>query len=61
VIFYSDTTPISGTLLFGGTDEPRGMVHHFGDFPLETAVDKPFKIGGTATIDIDGYITYFEE
>jgi hypothetical protein len=61
VIFYSDTTPISGTLLFGGTDEPRGMVHHFGDFPLETVADKPFKIGGTAAIDIDGYITYFEE
>ncbi len=61
VIFYSDTTAISGVMLFGGTDEPRGMVHHFGDFPLETVADKPFKIGGSASIDIDGYVTYFTE
>jgi len=61
VIFYSDATPISGTLLFGGADEPRGMVHHFGDHPLETVAGKPFKIGGSAGIDIDGYVTYFTE
>lgn len=59
VVFYSDAVPISGDMHFGGTDEPRGMVQHFGDYPMRTLTDKPFKIGGGAGVDIDGYMTYY--
>jgi len=61
ITFYSNTTAISGTMLFGGTDEPRGMVHHFGDFPLETGSGEVFYILTSTAAEVKGYMTYFTE
>jgi hypothetical protein len=57
----SGTTPLSGALDFGATDEPRGMVHHFGDFPLETASGEGFCILASTTVQVSGYVTYYTE
>ena len=57
----SGTTPLSGALDFGGTDEPRGMVHHFGNFPLETASGESFCILCSTAVQVSGYVTYFTE
>jgi hypothetical protein len=59
--FKSGTTAISGALDFGGTDEPRGMVHHFGDFPLQTTIGEAFQIQSTAAVQVSGYVTYYTE
>jgi len=57
----SGTTAISGALDFGGTGEPRGMVHAFGDFPLETVAGEAFQITSSGTVQVSGYVTYFTE
>ena len=57
----SGTTALSGILDFGATDEPRGMVHHFGDFPLETASGEGFCILASTAVQVSGYVTYFTE
>jgi len=57
----SDTTAISGAMDFGGTDEPRGMVHHFGDHPLEMTAGEAFQITNSAAEQVSGYVTYFTE
>lgn len=57
----SGTTGLSGALDFGGTDEPRGVVHHFGDAPLETASGEGFCILCSTAVQVSGYVTYFTE
>ncbi|MEA3252719.1 MAG: hypothetical protein U9Q35_14460 [Pseudomonadota bacterium] len=57
----SATTALSGALDFGGTNEPRGMVHGFGDFPLETASGEAFQITSSGAVQVSGYVTYFTE
>lgn len=57
----SGTTALSGALDLGGTDEPRGMVHNFGDFPLETASGEGFCILSSTAVQVSGYVTYFTE
>lgn len=59
--FQSDATALTGALDFGGTDEPRGMVHNFGDAPLETIVNEAFKITSSGAVQVSGYVTYFTE
>lgn len=59
--FKSATTAISGALDFGGTDEPRGMVHSLGDFPLETASGEAFQITSSGAVQVSGYVTYYTE
>ncbi len=59
--FKSNTTALSGALDFGGTDEPRGMVQHFGDSPLETAEGEAFNITSSGAVQLSGYATYFTE
>jgi len=59
--FKSATTAISGAMDFGGTDEPRGMVHHFGDHPLEMTEGEAFQITNSAAEQVSGYVTYFTE
>lgn len=54
-------TAISGAMDFGGTDEPRGMVQHFGDSPLKTVAGEAFKIYSSAAVQVSGYVTYFTE
>jgi hypothetical protein len=61
VTLQSDATPISGALDFGATDEPRGMVQHFGDAPLETISGEAFKITLSGAVQVSGYVTYFTE
>jgi len=59
--FQSDATALSGAMDFGGTDEPRGMVHNFGDAPLETIINEAFKITSSGAVQVSGYVTYFTE
>ncbi len=59
--FKSATTAISGPLAFGGTDEPHGMVHSFGDFPLCLTVSEAFQITSALPSQVSGYVTYFTE
>ena len=57
----SATTGISGAMDFGGSDEPRGMVQHFGDHPLETAAGAAFQCTSSAAVQVSGYCTYYTE
>lgn len=59
--FKSDTTAISGAMDFGGTDEPRGFTHGFGDYPLQTAGGEAFVITSSIAVQVSGYITYYLE
>jgi len=61
ITLFRGATPLSGVMDFGGTDEPRGMVQHFGCCPMETAVNEAFRIKLSEDIQVSGYITYFEE
>jgi len=57
----SGTTALSGVLDFGADGEPRGMVHNFGDFPLETLTGQSFCILASTGAQVSGYVTYFLE
>ncbi|MBA7495949.1 hypothetical protein ES702_06545 [subsurface metagenome] len=59
--FQSDANELSGDMDFGGTDEPRGMVHNFGDHPLETVAGEAFKIKSSIGVQVSGYVTYYTE
>lgn len=59
--FKTGTTAITGALDFGGTDEPRGMAHNFGDFPLATVAGDAFQITSSGAVQVSGYVTYFTE
>ncbi|GAH61720.1 unnamed protein product, partial [marine sediment metagenome] len=61
ITLQSDANVLSGPLDFGGTDEPRGMVHHFGDAPLDTVEGEAFKITSSGAVQLSGYVTYFTE
>jgi len=61
ITLYRGSTPLSGAMDFGGTDEPRGMVQHFGCCPMETAVNEAFRIKLSEDIQVSGYVTYFEQ
>lgn len=57
----SGTTAISGAMDFGGTDEPRGISHGLGKYPLETTAGEALVLTSTAAVQVSGYITYTEE
>jgi len=59
--FMSDTANLSGVMELGDTDEPRGMVVPFGNFPMETAVNKNFKLHADCATAIMGYCNYYLE
>jgi len=59
--FMSDTTNLSGVMELGDTDEPRGMVIPLGNFPMETAVNKNFKLHADGATAIMGYCNYYLE
>lgn len=61
ITFESHETAISGEMEFGDTDEPRGMVHHFGNCPLCTVSGERFSISVTGAGALDGYVTYYTE
>jgi hypothetical protein len=59
--FKTGTTALTGALDFGGTDEPRGMAHNFGDHPLNCIAGDAFQITSNAAVQVSGYVTYFTE
>lgn len=59
--FKSSGNAISGAMDFGGTNEPRGMVHNFGDSPLDTEYGELFAITSSQAVQVSGYVTYFTE
>jgi len=59
--FKSAANAISGALDFGGTDEPRGMVHNFADAPLAMTVSEAFQITSSGAVQVSGYVTYYTE
>lgn len=59
--FQSDSNELSGDMDFGGTNEPRGMVHSFGEHPLETVSGEAFKIKSSGAFQVSGYVTYYTD
>jgi len=55
----SGTTAISGPMDFGGADEPRGMTHGLGDYPLQTAAGEALNLTSSIAVQVSGYITYY--
>lgn len=59
ITLNSDTTAMSGPMDFGGTDEPRGLTHYFGDCPLKTVVGEGFFIDSSLAVQVSGFVTYY--
>lgn len=59
ITLSSDANAMSGAMDLGGTDEPRGFVHSFGDAPLDTLSGEAFKIVSSGAVQISGYVTYY--
>lgn len=57
--FKSGTTAISGAMNFGGTDEPRGMTHGLGEYPLQTTIGEAFVLSISLGVQVSGYVTYY--
>jgi len=55
----SGATAISGAMDFGGTNEPRGMTHGLGDYPLQTAAGEALNLTSSLAVQVSGYITYY--
>lgn len=60
ITWLSGGNAISGVMAFGGENEPRGIVHNLGDYPLETEVDEVLALRVSDGEEVDGYITYTE-
>lgn len=61
ITFQSGTTPLSGPMDFGGTNEPMGIVACHGPGPLPCALGEDFVINLSAAIQLSGYCTYYKE
>lgn len=61
ITWLSGATAISGPMDFGGADEPRGISHSPGNYPLETTAGEALKITSSAAILISGHLTYTED
>ncbi|MBA7666359.1 hypothetical protein ES703_74438 [subsurface metagenome] len=59
ITFKSNTTAISGAMDFGAANEPRGLTHGLGLFPLETAEGEGFFITSSLAVQVSGYVTYY--
>jgi hypothetical protein len=59
--FCSNANALSGAMDFGATDEPRGMVIPFGNFPMETVSGEAFKIRASTGVQVSGYCNYYTE
>jgi len=57
----SGATAISGAMDFGGTNEPRGLTHYLGDYPLKTSPGEALVLTSSIAVQVSGYITYFLE
>jgi len=61
ITFLSAATALSGAMDFGGADEPRGIAHTFGDYPLQTAEGEAFNMLLSGAVQVSGMITYYLE
>ena len=61
ITFKSGSTPISGSMDFGGENEPRGMVIPNALAPLPCAQGEPFIINCSTAAQLSGYCTYFKQ
>jgi hypothetical protein len=59
--FCSNANALSGVMDFGATDEPRGIVIPFGNFPMETVSGEAFKIRASTAVQVSGYCNYYTE
>ena len=57
----SAATAISGAMALGGTNEPRGMTHGLGDYPLQTTAGEALNLTSGTAVQVSGYITYYLE
>lgn len=55
----SGSTALSGAMDFGGTNEPRGLTHNLGEYPLQTAVGEAFVITNSIAVQVSGYVSYY--
>ena len=60
ITFTFGSVPPSGTMDFGGENEPRGMVISTGNSPIPCG-GGGFKITTSASVHVGGFITYFYE
>jgi len=61
ITLESHETAKSGAMDFGGTGEPKGMVHHFGNAPFCTVSGEAFNISTVGVGKVNGYVTYYTE
>lgn len=61
ITLRDETAPFTGAMDFGGTDEPRGMTHNYGQIPLVCGTNKAFQITLSAAVQISGVVTYYDE
>jgi len=60
IILRDESGVISGPMSFGGTNEPRGMAHNFGQIPLLCAAGKKFQMTLDAIIQVSGVVTFYD-
>jgi len=61
ITFTENDTPFTGSMDFGGTDEPRGIVIPHGSMPLTLGLANDFKIASSASVQCSGYVVYYKE
>jgi len=60
IILRDESGVISGPMSFGGTNEPRGMAHNFGQIPLKCSAGKKFQMTLDASIQVCGVVTFYD-
>jgi len=60
IILRDESGLITGPMSFGGTNEPRGMAHNFGQIPLKCAAGKKFQMTLDAIIQVSGVVTFYD-
>ena len=61
ITLMNGATPITGPMDFGGTDEPRGMVHTQGFLPYELDVGAALGINSSNAVQVSGCVTGYIE
>jgi len=60
IILRDETGPFTGGMDFGGTNEPRGMVATHDLHPLKCTISEEFQIVSSGTVQVSGYVLYFD-
>ena len=61
VTLINEGTNLTGAMDFGGTNEPRGMTHNYGQIPMVCGTNKKFQILLSAAVQVSGVVTYYDE